>query len=92
METSEFREWKAGGGGADKAAMFCSGNPGVSKTYLWGISLTGRNFSSRTIDRLYDQTKKEGIARCMLVLRLPFSARADNTGNYREMGLDGAVG
>jgi len=34
LETSEFREWKGGDGGADKAALFCSGNPGVGKTYL----------------------------------------------------------
>jgi len=30
--TSEFREWREGG--ADKAVLFCSGNPGVGKTYL----------------------------------------------------------
>jgi len=34
LETSEFREWRAGEGGADKAVLFCSGNPGVGKTYL----------------------------------------------------------
>ena len=34
LETSEFREWRSGGGGADKAVLFCSGNPGVGKTYL----------------------------------------------------------
>jgi len=34
LETSEFREWRDGGGGADKAFLFCSGNLGVGKTYL----------------------------------------------------------
>ena len=35
LETSEFREWRGRKGGADKAVLFCSGNPGVGKTYLW---------------------------------------------------------
>ena len=34
LEASEFREWKGDEGGADKAILFCSGNPGVGKTYL----------------------------------------------------------
>ena len=34
LETSEFREWREGDGGADKAVLFCSGNPGVGKTFL----------------------------------------------------------
>jgi len=34
LETTEFREWRDGEGGADKAILFCSGNPGVGKTYL----------------------------------------------------------
>ena len=34
LETSELREWRGGGGGAEKAVLFCSGNPGVGKTYL----------------------------------------------------------
>ena len=34
LETSEFREWRSSEGGADKAVLFCSGNPGVGKTYL----------------------------------------------------------
>ena len=34
LETREFREWREGGGRADKAVLFCSGNPGVGKTYL----------------------------------------------------------
>jgi len=34
LETSEFREWRGGQGGAEGAVLFCSGNPGVGKTYL----------------------------------------------------------
>ena len=34
LEASEFREWRGNEGGADKAVLFCSGNPGVGKTYL----------------------------------------------------------
>ena len=34
LETNEFREWRSNEGGADKAVIFCSGNPGVGKTYL----------------------------------------------------------
>ncbi|RPA91687.1 hypothetical protein L873DRAFT_291654 [Choiromyces venosus 120613-1] len=34
LETNEFREWRSGEGGADKAVLFCHGNPGVGKTYL----------------------------------------------------------
>ena len=34
LDTSEFRQWRGGEGGADKAILFCSGNPGVGKTYL----------------------------------------------------------
>ena len=34
LETKEFREWRSGGGGADNAVLFCSGNPGVGKTFL----------------------------------------------------------
>ena len=34
LETGEFREWRGGSGGADKAVLFCFGNPGVGKTYL----------------------------------------------------------
>ena len=33
LETSEFREWRSESG-ADRAVIFCSGNPGVGKTYL----------------------------------------------------------
>jgi len=34
LETREFREWRGSEGGADKAVLLCSGNPGVGKTYL----------------------------------------------------------
>ena len=34
LETNEFREWRSSSGGADKAVLFCSGNPGVGKTFL----------------------------------------------------------
>ena len=34
LESSEFREWRDGEVGADKAVLFCSGNPGVGKTYI----------------------------------------------------------
>ena len=34
LETSEFREWRGSESGVDKAVLFCSGNPGVGKTYL----------------------------------------------------------
>jgi len=34
LETREFREWRGGEGGAEKAVLFCSGHPGVGKTYL----------------------------------------------------------
>jgi len=34
LGTREFREWSSSEGGADKAVLFCSGNPGVGKTYL----------------------------------------------------------
>ena len=34
LEMSEFREWRDSEGGVDKTVVFCSGNPGVGKTYL----------------------------------------------------------
>ena len=38
LETEEFREWKGARGGADKAVLFCYGNPGVGKTYLRSVA------------------------------------------------------
>lgn len=34
LKTSQLREWRSKEGGADKAVLFCYGNPGVGKTYL----------------------------------------------------------
>ena len=36
LQTEEFRKWKArdGQGGSQNATIFCSGNPGVGKTYI----------------------------------------------------------
>jgi len=34
LDTREFRDWRGGEGGTDTAVLFCSGNPGVGKTYL----------------------------------------------------------
>ena len=34
LETGEFRGWRGSEDEADKAVLFCSGNPGVGKTYL----------------------------------------------------------
>ena len=34
LETSEFREWRKGQGEAEKAVLFCYGNPGAGKTFL----------------------------------------------------------
>ena len=34
LETNELREWRNTEGGADKAILFCHGDPGVGKTYL----------------------------------------------------------
>ena len=34
FEKSEFREWRGGEGGADRAVLFGSGDPGVGKTHL----------------------------------------------------------
>ena len=37
LRTEEFRSWHSGDGqgGSQKATIFCSGNPGVGKTYIW---------------------------------------------------------
>jgi len=34
LQTREFQEWRGGEGGVDKAVLFCSGGPGVGKTYM----------------------------------------------------------
>ena len=37
LRTEEFRSWHAGSGegGSDNAVLFCYGDPGVGKTYIW---------------------------------------------------------
>ena len=37
LQTEEFRSWYAGGEGGESnnAVLFCHGNPGVGKTYIW---------------------------------------------------------
>jgi len=34
LETNEFRKWRSGEDGVDKAVLFCYGSPGVGKTFL----------------------------------------------------------
>jgi len=34
LETSEFRKWHEAEGGGVEPVLFCSGNPGVGKTYV----------------------------------------------------------
>ena len=34
LETSEFQEWRSPGWDVKKGVFFCSGNPGVGKTFL----------------------------------------------------------
>ena len=34
LQTGEFREWSENGDRVEKTVLFCSGNPGVGKTYL----------------------------------------------------------
>jgi len=34
LETSEFRKWRDGADGCVEPVLFCSGNPGVGKTYI----------------------------------------------------------
>ena len=37
LQTEEFMNWCAGseGGGFDNTVLFCYGDPGVGKTYIW---------------------------------------------------------
>ena len=35
LDTSEFRKWSKGEDGSRERVLFCSGGPGVGKTYLW---------------------------------------------------------
>ena len=34
LQTDEFRRWRDAKGEFDKTTLFCSGNPGVGKTFL----------------------------------------------------------
>jgi len=45
LETKEFRSWYNGGwnGGSDHAVLFCYGEPGVGKSYIWYERLLARN-------------------------------------------------
>ena len=38
LETGEFREWRGNEDGGNKSVLFCSGNPGVGKTYLTRVA------------------------------------------------------
>ena len=35
LDTSEFQKWSKAGDGSLERVLFCSGGPGVGKTYLW---------------------------------------------------------
>ena len=35
LETSEFQKWNKGDDGSLERVIFCSGGPGVGKTFLW---------------------------------------------------------
>jgi len=35
LDTSEFRKWSKGEGESAEGVLFCSGGPGVGKTFLW---------------------------------------------------------
>ena len=45
LETKEFRSWYNGGenGEIDGAVLFCNGNPGVGKSYIWYARRSVRN-------------------------------------------------
>jgi len=35
LETSEFRKWNEGEDGSLEQVLFCSGGPGMGKTFMW---------------------------------------------------------
>ena len=45
LETKEFRSWYNGdeNGESDGAVLFCYGNPGVGKSYIWYARRSVRN-------------------------------------------------
>ena len=74
LETREFRSWYNGGenGGSDHAALFCYGDPGVGKSYIWyekpsvrnrehDCLQTGRDGSSVVVDYLCDQVSEQNM-------------------------------
>ena len=42
LETNKFREWRGREDGCVEQVLFCCGNPGVGKTYLWYQGLPSR--------------------------------------------------
>jgi len=44
LETKEFKSWFTGNqnGGSDQSALFCYGEPGVGKSYIWYERLLAR--------------------------------------------------
>jgi len=69
LETNEFREWSGGEGPADKAVLFCFGDPEWARRILgkWrdcfkGAQLMAGNFSSLAIDSLCNQARTEDLA------------------------------
>ena len=74
LETKEFRSWYNGDGNSetDHAALFCYGNPGVGKSYIWyerrsirnkeWLSLTVHHGSSLVVDYLCDQAVEQEMA------------------------------
>jgi len=47
LETHEFKEWSDGEDGCVEPVLFCCGNPGVGKTYLWYQGLPSREIQCR---------------------------------------------
>ena len=75
LETKEFRSWYNGSekDGSDHAALFCYGDPGVGKSYIWYERLPARNKqrallltpcddSSVVVDYLCDQAIGKDLA------------------------------
>ena len=51
LETREFKSWYNGSenGGPDHAALFCYGDPGVGKSYIWYERRSVRNKQTKII-------------------------------------------
>jgi len=75
LETKEFRSWYNGSekDGSDHAALFCDGDSGVGKSYIWyerppvrneqrALLLTPRDGSSVVIDYLCNQAIEKDLA------------------------------